>query len=564
MSEESVIELQKRVAATWRELGVNSRIDLERFDNLIELIEHAFREHADEAAFTSLGHTITFAELDDLSGQFASYLEHHTGLEMGDRIAVQLPNLVQYPVVVLGALRAGLVVVNTNPMYSERELRHQLQDSGARALVVLEGMSATAAAVLRDTGVEHVVMTQPADLHPPLRRWLLNTAARYLKGSRQAAGLEHAVHLRAALALGGERRFTWIPTHRDSLALLQYTGGTTGVAKGARLSHGNLVANVLQVDEYMASQPQSPGREVLMQPLPTYHIYAFMTCVFSMVNGFHMVFIPDPRNQKDLIKRFRQYRPSVFFGLNTLFAALCAREDFRRLDFSQLKVTMSGGMALSHAAAQHWESITGCGISEGYGLTETSPVVAANPGNRRVLGTIGLPLPGTRVKLVNDAGEPVPMGEPGELCVQGPQVMQGYWNRPEDTAAVLDERGWFHTGDIALIREDGYLKIVDRKKDMILVSGFNVYPNELEDVLYEHDDVVECAAVGVPDEETGEAVRMYVVSRSGQLTVEAVRDLMRRSLTAYKVPKQVVFRDELPKSNVGKILRRELKEPGDA
>ena len=563
MSMESVEDLYRAVARTWRELGVDTRIDLERFDNLIELIEHAFREHGDEPAFSSLGHTLTFAELDRLSGHFASYLEHHTPLQMGDRIAVQLPNLIQYPVVVLGALRAGLVVVNTNPLYSERELRHQLQDSGARALVLLESFAATAAAVIEKTAVEHVLITRPADLHPQPRRWLYNTVARLRQRGASRVALPGAVALADALDLGAGQAFTWIPTHRDSLALLQYTGGTTGVAKGARLSHGNLVANVLQVDAYMASQPQSPGHEVLMQPLPVYHIYAFMTCVFSMVNGFHMVFIPDPRNQRDLLRRLRQYRPSVFFGLNTLFAALCANEKFARLDFSHLKVTMSGGMALSHATAKHWEALTGCGVSEGYGLTETSPVVAANPGNRRELGTIGLPLPATRVKVVDATGQHQPRGEPGELCVAGPQVMQGYWNRPEETAEVLDEQGWFHTGDIAVVREDGYLKIVDRKKDMILVSGFNVYPNELEDVLYEHEDVLECAAVGVPDDESGEAISMFVVSRSGKLTAEEVRDFMRRSLTGYKIPRHVQFRRELPKSNVGKILRRELREQVD-
>lgn len=560
MLESNAEHIQEHINAAYRELGVDPGVDLDRFDNLVQMVEHAFAEHADLSAFSSLGHTLTFGDLNRLSGRFASWIQQHSGLEPGDRIALQLPNLVQYPVVVLGALRAGLVVVNTNPLYSERELEHQLNDAGAKALVVLANVASTAAAVLPRTGVEQVVVTELADLHPPLRRWLVNGTARHIKRMVPAFEIPGAISLNRALKLGARQSARRVATPRDGLAMLQYTGGTTGVAKGAMLSHGNLVANVLQVDDFMVTQPLQPEDRTVLQPLPVYHIYAFMTCVFSMVNGRHMVLVPNPRDLSSVVKAMDRYRPAIFFGLNTLFVALCNHPGFRQLDFSALKVTMSGGMALSHAAAHHWEELTGCAISEGYGLTETSPVVSANPGTRKILGTIGLPLPGTAVKVVDDQGRELTVGEPGELCVRGPQVMQGYWQRPEETAAALDAEGWFRTGDIAIIREDGYLQIVDRKKDMILVSGFNVYPNEIEDVLYEHDDVLECAAIGVPDETTGEAIRMFVVSASGALTADEVKAFCRRSLAAYKVPRQVEFRSELPKTNVGKILRRELRD----
>jgi long-chain acyl-CoA synthetase len=560
MPDTNAEQVQQRIDTAYRELGIDPGVDLSRFDNLVHMAEHAFSEHADKAAFTSLGHTLRFRDLDRLSNQFASWVQHVSQLQPGDRIAVQLPNLLQYPVVVFGALRAGLVVVNINPLYSERELEHQLNDSGAKALVVLANVASTAAAVLPRTGVRQVLVTELADLHPPLRRALVNGVARHVKHMVPAFEIPGAVSLNKALRRGARRVATRVPTPRDGLAMLQYTGGTTGVAKGAMLSHSNLVANVLQVDDFMVTQPLGPEDRTVVQPLPVYHIYAFMSCVYAMVNGLHMVFVPNPRDLSSVVKVMARYRPALFFGLNTLFVALCNNAAFRQLDFSALKVTMSGGMALTHAAAQHWEEITGCAISEGYGLTETSPVVSANPGSRKILGTIGLPLPGTAVKVVDDQGQELPVGEPGELCVRGPQVMQGYWQRPEETAAVLDTGGWFRTGDIAIIREDGYLQIVDRKKDMILVSGFNVFPNEIEDVLYEHEDVLECAAVGVPDATTGEAVKIFVVSASGQLSADEVKAFCRRSLAAYKVPRQIEFRTELPKTNVGKILRRELRD----
>ncbi len=560
MSEAVLAEQAALFRSVLRDLGVQETVDTERFANVVDMVEKSMAEYGDRPAFTSLGHTLSFADVDRLSGQFASWLQHHTDLEVGDRIAVQMPNLIQYPVVVFGALRAGMVIVNTNPLYSEREVEHQFNDAGVKALVVQANVAQTTAKVLPKTPVRHVLVTELADLHKPLNRVLINAVAKYVKKLVPPFSIPGAMGLNQALKLGAQKPFSPVPLDRDSLAMLQYTGGTTGVAKGAMLSHGNLVSNVLQADALFDTHGLTDEDRVLVQPLPVYHIYAFMTCVYSMLNGNHVVFIPNPRDLDSVVKILRDYRPAVFCGLNTLFVALCNNEEFRKLDFSRLKVTLSGGMALTHAAADQWREITGCEVAEGYGLTETSPVVSSNPGNRKIIGTIGPPIPGTEVKVADDEGNPLPIEEHGELCVRGPQVMLGYWQRPDETAKVIDEEGWFRTGDIAKIRADGYLQIVDRKKDMIVVSGFNVYPNELEDVLYEHDDVLECAAVGIPDDTAGEIIKMFVVSRSGKLTAEEVREFCRRSLTAYKVPKLIEFRDELPKTNVGKILRRELRD----
>jgi long-chain acyl-CoA synthetase len=544
----------------YSELGIPQEIDVQRFNHVVELIEHSFQVFADRPAFSSLGKTLSYGELDRLSGHFASWLQHHTDLEPGDRIAVQMPNLIQYPVVVFGALRAGMVIVNTNPLYSTREIKHQFNDAGVKALVVQANVAQAVAEVLPQTGVKHVLVTELADLHSPLKRMAINGTAKYIKKIVPPFHIPGAATLNQALALGAKKPYQANPIDRNSLAMLQYTGGTTGVAKGAMLSHGNLTSNILQVDALFATHKLADEDRVIVQPLPVYHIYAFMTAVFSMLNGQHMVFIPNPRDLPSLVGVLKKYQPAMFCGLNTLFIGLCHNEEFKALDFSALKVTLSGGMALSHAAAEHWQEITGCEISEGYGLTETSPVVSSNPGNRKIIGTIGPPVPQTRVKVVDDSGTMLPVGEAGELCVSGPQVMLGYWQRPDETAKVMDADGWFCTGDVAVIREDGFLQIVDRKKDMIVVSGFNVYPNELEDVLYEHDDVMECAAVGVADEVAGELIKMFVVSESGKLTADEVKEFCRKSLTGYKVPKLVEFRDELPKTNVGKILRRELRD----
>ena len=560
MSDQLMEEVRQLIDEVLTELGIAREADIARYPNVIAMIEQAFRQFPDRPAFSSLGHTLTYADVDRLSGQFAAWLQHHTDLEPGDRIAIQMPNLIQYPVVLFGAMRAGMVVVNTNPLYSEREVEHQFNDAGVKALVVQANVAQTAAAVLPRTGVKHVLVTELADLHPTFKRLLINNVAKYVKKMVPDFDIPGAGTLRGALKQGAQRPYSPVSVERNALAMLQYTGGTTGVAKGAMLSHGNLVSNVMQADALFESHGLGDDAQVLAQPLPVYHIYAFMTCVYSMLRGSHVVFIPNPRDIDSVVEVMKNYRPSIFCGLNTLFVALCNNEAFRALDFSNLKVTLSGGMALTHAAAEKWQEVTGCEVSEGYGLTETSPVVSSNPGNRKIIGTIGIPVPNTEVLILGDDDQVMPIDEPGELCVRGPQVMLGYWQRPDETAKVMTSEGWFRTGDVAKLRTDGFLQIVDRKKDMIVVSGFNVYPNELEDVLYQHEDVLECAAVGIPDETSGEVIKMFVVSKSGELTSDQVREFCRRSLTAYKVPKLVEFRDELPKTNVGKILRRELRD----
>ena len=531
---------------------------------LIDLLEHACAAYPNEAAYSALGHTLIYSELEQLTRSFAAYLEQLPGLERGDRIAVQLPNVLQYPVVAFGALRAGLVIVNTNPMYTARELEHQLKDSGAKALVVLENFAAVAESVLASTQVEHVVTTQIADLHPLPKRLLINAVVKYIKKAVPAWQIPNAVSLRSALAMGKAREkeqpLSKPPLVASDLAVLQYTGGTTGVSKGAMLSHHNLVANMEQVVAHVPGIFTAPGA-VLAAPLPLYHIYAFnMHLLCSLSQGKHSVLIPNPRDIDSVVKVFEDYPLSVFVGLNTLYNGLMANSQFRALDFSALKYCTAGGMALVADTAQRWLELTGLEIMEGYGLTETSPVVAINPEDGVQMGTIGTLLPETRAKIIDESGMSLPQGEPGELCIHGPQVMLGYWQRPEETDKVLDEDGWLRTGDMAMILEDGYLKIVDRKKDMISVSGFKVFPNEVEDVASSHPQVMECAAIGVPDEYSGEVVKLVVVAQDQSLTEESLIDFCRERLTAYKVPKHVVFREELPKSNVGKILRREIRE----
>lgn len=552
--------LNKLITDKQRALGIDPNIDVRRYPNLVALAEAAFAEHSDRKACSSLGHDLRFADLDRLSGQFAAWLQHRSGLKPGDRMAVQMPNLVQYMVVVLGALRAGIVVVNTNPLYTERELEHQFNDAGVRLLVVSSLVADTAARVLPKTPVEQVIVTDLADLHPAPKRWLINGAAKHIKKLVPAFSLPGALRLRQVLSEGAGLRLNKVSLQASDLAMLQYTGGTTGVAKGAMLSHGNLVANVLQSDAVFTSHGLKGAGDIVMQPLPVYHIYAFTASMYGVFKGAQTVFIPNPRDLPQVIAAFARYRPQLFCGLNTLFVALCNAPGFRSLDFSELKVTLSGGMALTEAAAEEWQAVTGCAVSEGYGLTETSPTATANPGGAQQLGTIGLPIPATEVRVIDTEGQPLDFDEPGELCLRGPQVMQGYWQRPEATAEVLSEDGWFATGDVAVIQPDGYLRIVDRKKDMIVVSGFNVYPNELEDVLSKHPGVLECAAVGIPDATSGEVIRMFVVRKDPALTEEQVRDYCREHLTAYKVPREVVFKAELPKTNVGKILRRELRD----
>jgi long-chain acyl-CoA synthetase len=542
-------------------VGVKSEINPDEYQNIQAVLEQSCKQFADKPAFSNLGKTLTYGELYKLSGDFAAYLQQHTDLQPGDRIAVQLPNLIQYPIVVFGAMRAGLVVVNTNPLYTARELEHQFKDSGAKALICLANMAHLVEQVLPKTDIRHVVITEVGDVLPALKRMVVNAVVKHVKKMVPAYSLPSAVKYNDAMALGRGKAPREANPGSDDVAVLQYTGGTTGVAKGAMLTHRNIVANMLQCRALMGSELRN-GCETMVAPLPLYHIYAFtFHCMTMMLIGAHNILITNPRDLPTFIKDLGKHRFTGFVGLNTLFVALCNNEDFRKLDFSSLKATFSGGMALQQAAAERWHQVTGCEICEGFGMTETSPVVSVNPFGRIQIGTIGIPMPSTQCKVIDDEGNNLAMGAVGELCVKGPQVMKGYWQRQDATDEILGADGWLKTGDIGVIQPDGYMRIVDRKKDMILVSGFNVYPNELEDVLATLPGVLQCAAIGIPDEKSGEAIKLFVVVKPGEsLTKEQVIKHMHDNVTGYKRPKTVEFRESLPTTNVGKILRRELRD----
>ncbi|WP_137164607.1 long-chain-fatty-acid--CoA ligase FadD2 [Pseudomonas asiatica] len=551
-----------------RPAGVPSTIDINAYTSVVEVFERSCKRFADRPAFSNLGVTLTYAELERHSAAFAAWLQQHTDLKPGDRIAVQMPNVLQYPIAVFGALRAGLIVVNTNPLYTEREMRHQFKDSGARALVYLNMFGKRVQEVLPDTGIEYLIEARMGDMLPTAKGWLVNTVVDKVKKMVPAYQLPQAVSFKQVLRQGRELSHKPVPLSLDDTAVLQYTGGTTGLAKGAMLTHGNLVANMLQVLACFSQHGPDgqklikDGQEVMIAPLPLYHIYAFTAnCMCMMVTGNHNVLITNPRDISGFIKELGKWRFSALLGLNTLFVALMDHPGFRQLDFSALKVTNSGGTALVKATAERWEALTGCRIVEGYGLTETSPVASTNPyGQLARLGTVGIPVAGTAFKVIDDDGNELPLGERGELCIKGPQVMKGYWQQPEATAQALDAEGWFKTGDIAVIDPDGFTRIVDRKKDMIIVSGFNVYPNEIEEVVMGHPKVANCAAIGVPDERSGEAVKLFVVPREGGLSVDELKAYCKANFTGYKVPKHIVLRESLPMTPVGKILRRELRD----
>ncbi|MEB0046311.1 MULTISPECIES: long-chain-fatty-acid--CoA ligase FadD2 [unclassified Pseudomonas] len=551
-----------------RPAGVPLDIDLGVYKSVIEVFERSCKKFADRPAFSSMGVTLTYAELERCSAAFAGYLQTHTDLMPGDRIAVQMPNVLQYPIAVFGALRAGLIVVNTNPLYTPREMRHQFKDSGARALVYLNLFGAKVQEVLGDTDIQYLIEAKMGDMMPTAKGWLINTVVSKVKKMVPDYSLPQAISFKSALRLGRGLGIKPLTVSLDDIAVLQYTGGTTGLAKGAMLTHGNLVANMQQARACLGQfgddgQPLlREGQEVMIAPLPLYHIYAFTAnCMCMMVTGNHNVLITNPRDIKGFIKELKNWRFSALLGLNTLFVALMDHPDFKTLDFSSLKLTNSGGTALVKATAERWEGLTGCRITEGYGLTETSPVACTNPyGNKSRIGTVGMPVPGTTLKIINDDGVEQPMGERGELCIKGPQIMKGYWHQPEATAEVLDADGWFKSGDIAVIDPDGFVRIVDRKKDMIIVSGFNVYPNEIEDVVMAHPKVANCAVIGVPDERSGEAVKLFVVARESGISLEELKAYCKENFTAYKVPKHIVLRESLPMTPVGKILRRELRD----
>jgi len=536
-----------------------SGVELGQYQSVTDVFLEACGKYGQKSAYSCMGQSLSFAEMDRLTANFAAYLQNHTDLEVGDRIAIQLPNVLQFPIAAFGAMRAGLVVVNTNPLYTAREMEHQFNDSGAKALLILANMANLAEEVVPKTGIKHVLVTELADMHPFAKRLLINTVVKRVKKLVPAYSLPQAVSFRDALAKGAKLTPTPVATNLDDTAVLQYTGGTTGVSKGAQLLHQNLVANMMQVR--LATESVLDGdSEVVISPLPLYHIYAFTLTLVMCDLGHEVVLIPNPRDIPGFVKEMGKHKFSSFAGLNTLFVALCNNKEFAELDFSYLKHTMSGGMALTQSAADMWRNVTGCEVMEGYGLTETAPVVSINPNEDIRIGTIGKVVQGTEVKVIDADGTDLGFNEEGELCVKGPQVMAGYWQRPEATAEVLDDEGWFKTGDVAVLAEDGFIRLVDRIKDMIIVSGFNVYPNEIDDIASQHPGIVECAAVGIPNDVTGETVKLFVVKADPSLTEADVIAHCRENLTPYKVPKDIEFRDELPKTNVGKILRRALRD----
>ncbi|SFS14840.1 long-chain acyl-CoA synthetase [Dyella sp. OK004] len=541
--------------------GVPAQIDINAYASVAAVLEESFERYRDRPGFCNFGKQLSYGQVDELSRQFAGYLTGVLKLAKGDRIAIMMPNVLQYPIALFGALRAGLVVVNTNPMYTARELQHQLEDAGAKAIVVLDNFAATLQQVVDKTEVKHIVTTGIGDLLGFPKGTLINFVLKHVKKMVPAFNLPHAVRFRDALAQGAVHPMPKVSLTHDDIAFLQYTGGTTGVAKGAMLTHGNMVANMLQAGAWIGNNTK-PGEEVIITALPLYHIFSLTAngLVFMRLGGLNWL-ITNPRDMPGFVKELKKSKFTALTGVNTLFNGLLNTPGFAEVDFSRLHLTLGGGMAVQRAVAERWKKITGIPLAEAYGLTETSPAVCINPLDiKDYNSSIGLPVPSTDVAIWSEEGQPLPMGEVGELMVHGPQVMKGYWQRPDETAKVLGADGWLHTGDIARMDENGYFYIVDRKKDMILVSGFNVYPNEVEDIVMTHPGVAEVAAVGVPDEHSGEVVKLFVVRKDPNLTVEALKEFCRENLTGYKRPKIIEFRDSLPKSNVGKILRRELRD----
>ncbi|HAS16241.1 MAG TPA: long-chain-fatty-acid--CoA ligase FadD [Idiomarina abyssalis] len=544
--------------------GVPETIDPDHFASLVDILEQSIEKYGEKTAFVNMDSEMSFKELGLKSREFAAYLQSK-GLKKGDAVAVMMPNLLQYPVALFGILRAGMTVVNVNPLYTPRELKHQLVDSQAKALVILENFAHTYDKIKDEAPLDFVITTQIGDQLPVHKRFLVNFVVKYIKRMVPSHNVKETVSLNQAMAKGAIAEYQRPEVTGDDIAFLQYTGGTTGVAKGAMLSHRNMVANLEQVSACI-TPIMSDGEETIITALPLYHIFALTAnCLTFIKHGGKNVLITNPRDMPNFVKELNKYPFSMISGVNTLFNGLLNTKGFKDVNFSNLKVALGGGMAVQKAVAEEWERVTKSRLLEGYGLTECAPVVTVNPYDiEHYTGSIGLPVPSTDVRIVDpETREEVPLGEPGELEVKGPQVMVGYLNRPDATAESIKD-GWFATGDMATADERGYFKIVDRKKDMILVSGFNVYPNEIEDVLADHPKILESAAIGVPHESSGEVVKVFIVAKDKSLTEREVIDFSRENMTGYKVPKLVEFRDELPKSNVGKILRRELRDEEDA
>lgn len=542
--------------------GMPAEIPTPEFKSLRDMIEFGLTEFADNPAYTCMGTTLTYRVLDELSMQFACYLQQTLGLVKGQRVAIMLPNILQYPVVLCGIFRAGLVVVNVNPLYTPRELKHQLSDSGARCIVILDNFAHTLEEVIGDTAVEHVVTTGVGDLLRFPNNVLTNFVIRHIRKSVPRYSLQGSVTLPKALKAGRNGRLTAVELGYADIAFLQYTGGTTGVSKGAMLSHRNMVFNIHQAIAFESGIWDGIERIVAIAALPLYHIFSLQSnCLTMMLKGGENVLIANPRDFPAFVKELSHHKFGYFTGVNTLFNGLLNSPGFADLDFSSLRLCVGGGMAVQEAVAKKWKEVTGKTIIQGYGLTETSPTAIVVPlRSEKFTGSIGLPVPSTEVRICDDDGKDVPLGELGEICIRGPQVMEGYWRKPEETARVMLPGGWFRTGDIGRMDDRGFVYIEDRKKDMILVSGFNVYPNEIESVVVEMQGVVEAAAVGAPDEKSGEVVKLFVVRNNDSVTAADILGHCRENLTGYKIPKEIVFRAELPKTNVGKILRRALRD----
>ena len=540
--------------------GVPAEINIDEYASVRDVFDESVAKFSARPAYTCMGKSITFGELDTLSTAFAVWLQAK-GCRKGARVALMMPNILQYPVCLFGTLRAGCTVVNVNPLYTARELEHQLSDSGAEVIVVVENFAHTVQEVAAKTKVKHVIVTSIGEMLG-FKGLVVDFVLRHVKKMVPAWSLPGSLRLSDVLAEGRRGKLERVPLGHDDLAFLQYTGGTTGVAKGAMLLHRNIVANLLQARAWVRPFLGAEGTEIIITPLPLYHIFSLTAnCLVFMTLGAENVLITNPRDIPGFVKEMARHKFTAFTGVNTLFNALVNNADFAKLDFSTLRMTLGGGMAVQEAVATKWKQVTGCPLIEAYGLTETSPGATINPLDLPAYnGTIGLPLPSTEVVLRDDDGKVVAQGLPGEICIRGPQVMAGYWNRPDETAKVLDDDGWLATGDIGVMDERGFVRIVDRKKDMILVSGFNVYPNEIEAVVVMHPGVLECAAVGLPDAKSGEAVKLFVVKKDESLTAESVMKHCREHLTGYKCPRDVEFRKDLPKTNVGKILRRELRD----
>lgn len=540
--------------------GISADIEIEKYASVVEIFEQSVKEFANRPAFSNLGTSLTYSQFNEATKAVAAYLQKTLNLKKGDRIAIMMPNLLQNPVSIFGSLRAGLTVVNTNPLYTARELRHQLIDSGATTIIVLENYAQTVQEIVADTDVKHIIITKMGDMLNFPKSLLINLAVKYIKKIVPAFSLPGAISFQTVVSEGSKQDLEPVHLTHNDLAFIQYTGGTTGLAKGAMLSHKNMVANMLQASEWIKNDIK-PGQETIITALPLYHIFSLTAnCMVFIEAGGHNVLITNPRDFKGFVKELSKTSFTVITGVNTLFNALINTKGFHDIDFSNLKITLGGGMSVQAAVAAQWQQITGCALVEAFGLTETSPAVCINPLNiKNYNGSIGLPIPSTYCKLIDSEGNDIINNEAGELCVKGPQVMQGYWKRPEETACALSKDGWLKTGDMAKMDGHGFFYIVDRLKEMILVSGFNVFPNEIENVIVDHPGVLECGVIGIPDEQRGEAIKAFVVKKDTSLTEAELIAHCKKNLTPYKIPSSITFIQSLPKTNIGKVLRRALK-----